>query len=92
MALSMRERQAISGPSSGPSQRRRGIFGRRSRSTAKNLPDRTDFIDGALGELSQLHAMHGFYVHGVSVDSATFPTSRERGATSATASRPTTSP
>ena len=43
---------------------------------AKNLPDRTDFIDGALGELSQFHATHGFYVHGVSVDSATLQGAR----------------
>lgn len=40
---------------------------------AKNLSDRTDFIDGALGELSQFHTTHGFYVHGVSIDSATLP-------------------
>ena len=40
---------------------------------AKNLSEMTDFIDGALGELSQFHATHGFYVHGVSIDSATLP-------------------
>lgn len=40
---------------------------------AKNLPDRTDYIDGALGELSQFHTTHGFYVHGVSIDAATLP-------------------
>jgi len=28
---------------------------------AKNLSERTDFIDGALGELSQFHATYGFY-------------------------------
>lgn len=41
---------------------------------AKNLPQRTDLIDGALGEDSLFHTAHGFYVHGVSIDSATLPT------------------
>ncbi len=40
---------------------------------AKNYPANTDLIDGALGELSQFHAAHGFYVHGVTIDSATLP-------------------
>ena len=39
----------------------------------KNYPERTDLIDGALGELSQFHATHGFYVHGISIESATLP-------------------
>lgn len=39
----------------------------------KNYPDNTDRIDGVLGELSQFHATHGFYVHGVSIESATLP-------------------
>lgn len=39
----------------------------------KNQPDRTIDIDGALGELSLFHQTHGFYVHGVSIDSARFP-------------------
>ena len=30
-------------------------------------------IDGALGELSLFHETHGFYVHGVSIESATLP-------------------
>lgn len=38
-----------------------------------NHPELVDLIDGALGELSQFHATHGFYVHGVSVESVTFP-------------------
>lgn len=40
---------------------------------AKTFPERTDLIDGALGEDSQFHATHGFYVHGVSIDAATLP-------------------
>lgn len=38
-----------------------------------NKPDAVDAIDGALGELSLFHQTHGFYVHGVSIDAATFP-------------------
>lgn len=38
-----------------------------------NNPEAVDRIDGALGELSQFHATHGFYVHGVSLESATLP-------------------
>ena len=41
---------------------------------AKNRPERTDLIDGALGELSMFHQTHGFYVHGVSIESAVLPT------------------
>jgi hypothetical protein len=40
---------------------------------SKNLPERTDLIDGALGELSQFHQTHGFYVHGVSIEAAVLP-------------------
>jgi len=40
---------------------------------AKTFPERTDLIDGALGEDSLFHATHGFYVHGVSVEAATLP-------------------
>jgi hypothetical protein len=29
----------------------------------KNFPDRSESIDGALGELSPFHIAHGFYVH-----------------------------
>jgi hypothetical protein len=39
----------------------------------RNYPERVDRIDGALGELSQFHRTHGFYVHGVAIDSATLP-------------------
>jgi len=30
----------------------------------------TDRIDGMLGELSQFHRTHGFYVHGLSIEEA----------------------
>lgn len=40
---------------------------------ARTFPERTDLIDGALGEDSLFHATHGFYVHGVSIDAATLP-------------------
>ncbi len=36
----------------------------------KNKPDMTDVIDGNLGEGSQFNATFGFYVHGVSIESA----------------------
>jgi len=39
----------------------------------KNLPENTDLIDGALGELSLFHQTHGFYVHGVSIEAAALP-------------------
>lgn len=39
----------------------------------KNHPDKTDEVDGVLGELSDFHSTHGFYVHGVSIDSAVLP-------------------
>ncbi len=39
----------------------------------KNRPDAVDAIDGALGELSLFHGTHGFYVHGVAIDSAVLP-------------------
>ena len=39
----------------------------------KNHPERTINIDGALGELSLFHQTHGFYVHGVSIDTARLP-------------------
>ena len=40
---------------------------------ARNRPEETDRIDGALGEDSLFHATHGFYVHGVLIESATLP-------------------
>jgi len=39
----------------------------------KNRPEMADLIDGALGELSLFHRTHGFYVHGLTLEAATFP-------------------
>ncbi|MBI3982063.1 MAG: hypothetical protein HY337_04070 [Gemmatimonadetes bacterium] len=39
----------------------------------KNRPELVDRIDGALGEGSQFHQTHGFYVHGVSIETAVLP-------------------
>lgn len=39
----------------------------------KNFPDRSDLIDGALGELSQFHETHGFYVHGIDLTGVALP-------------------
>ena len=39
----------------------------------RNRPEAVDKIDGALGELSLFHETHGFYVHGVLIESATLP-------------------
>lgn len=39
----------------------------------KNFPERVDRVDGALGELSPFHRTHGFYVHGVPIESAALP-------------------
>jgi hypothetical protein len=39
----------------------------------KNRPETIDYVDGALGELSQFHQTHGFYVHGISIESAKLP-------------------
>lgn len=36
-------------------------------------PERWEQIDGALGEGSRFHQAHGFYVHGVGFETATFP-------------------
>ena len=38
-----------------------------------NHPEAANLIDGALGEFSQFHQTHGFYVHGVSIEAATLP-------------------
>lgn len=43
----------------------------------KNRSDRIDAIDGALGELSRFHDAFGFYVHGVSIESALLPSGWE---------------
>ena len=39
----------------------------------RNHPEAAVIIDGALGELSLFHQTHGFYVHGVSIESALIP-------------------
>lgn len=39
----------------------------------KNRPEAVDVIDGSLGELSMFHQTHGFYVHGISIESAKLP-------------------
>jgi hypothetical protein len=39
----------------------------------KNRPEAVDKIDGALGENSPFHQTHGFYVHGVSLETAALP-------------------
>lgn len=39
----------------------------------KNRPDRSDIVDGVLGELSQFDELHGFYVHGIGPETATLP-------------------
>jgi hypothetical protein len=31
----------------------------------KNRPDKADLVDGALGEMSQFHKTHDFYVRGI---------------------------
>lgn len=40
---------------------------------AKNLPERTEYIAGALGEDSPFHRAHGFWVDGVLIDVAKLP-------------------
>lgn len=44
----------------------------------KNRPEAVDAIDGALGELSMFHQTHGFYVHGISIESAMLPDGWEK--------------
>jgi hypothetical protein len=39
----------------------------------KNNPDKSDEIDSSLGELSLFHKTHGFYVHGISLESVKLP-------------------
>ena len=34
----------------------------------KNRPDKADLVDGTLGEMSQFHKTHDFYVHGLLID------------------------
>lgn len=42
--------------------------------------DRLDDIDGVLGEGSQFHRTHGFYVHGVALETAVLPAGWQRRA------------
>lgn len=44
----------------------------------KNLPENTDLVDSALGELSLFHQTHGFYVHGVLIEAAVLPDGWDR--------------
>lgn len=46
----------------------------------KNHPERADEIDAMLGELSQFHQTHGFYVHGLPLESAVLPSGWRRRA------------
>jgi hypothetical protein len=39
----------------------------------KNRPDKADLVDGALGEMSQFHKTHDFYVHGLLIDDSAYP-------------------
>ena len=39
----------------------------------KNRPDKAGLVDGALGEMSQFHKTHDFYVHGLLIDGSAFP-------------------
>jgi hypothetical protein len=39
----------------------------------KNRPEMADAIDAWLGELSQFHETHGFYVHGLAIEAARLP-------------------
>jgi hypothetical protein len=38
-----------------------------------NAPEKSDLIDGAIGELSQFHDPFGYYAHGVGPETATLP-------------------
>lgn len=42
--------------------------------TPKHAVDKIDLIDAVLGEDSQFHRQHGFYVHGVPIETAVLPT------------------
>lgn len=39
----------------------------------KNRPEAADSVDAVLGELSQFHDTHGFYVHGLTIEAAVLP-------------------
>lgn len=43
----------------------------------KNRPEAADRVDAVLGELSQFHDTHGFYVHGLTIEAAVLPTGWE---------------
>ena len=47
----------------------------------KNRPDKVDLVDAALGEMSQFHKTHDFYVHGLLIDGSAFPQGWRRRAT-----------
>ena len=46
----------------------------------KNRPEQVDHIDGNLGEHSQFHSTHGFYVHGLGLEAAILPSGWKRRA------------
>ena len=39
----------------------------------RNRPEKSEMIDGAIGELSQFHKTHQFYAHGIGPGTATLP-------------------
>jgi hypothetical protein len=39
----------------------------------RNHPDRSDLVDGAIGELSAFHETFGYYAHGVGPETAVLP-------------------
>ncbi len=39
----------------------------------ENAPEKSDIIDGCIGELSPFHETYGYYVHGVGPETATLP-------------------
>lgn len=55
---------------------------------ARNHPERWELIDGPLGEDSPFHRAHGFYVHGVGLETATFPDGWESRAATYTLGAP----
>jgi hypothetical protein len=46
----------------------------------RHAVDKVDLIDAVLGLDSDFHRAHGFYVHGVPIETATFPTGWDRRA------------
>ncbi len=40
---------------------------------AMDAPELSDLLDGVLGELSAFHGTHGYYVHGISEETAYLP-------------------